>query len=160
MAGTHGAARTRENASIQNPSVAQMLLEQYKLLEERRKYFGNQFMQTIGGVAAIVSLSVGLISKDPANKPLLKGALIVGCCVFPARVLGFSNRCASRRLRARDSKGRGGPELFSDEHDPECDLPASNYRPDSHRWFLGRRRLYPNCRGCDYLVTRSRKVLC
>jgi len=36
-----------------NPTPAGLLLEQYKLLEERRRFFGGQFMQTIGGVAGI-----------------------------------------------------------------------------------------------------------
>jgi hypothetical protein len=43
------------------PSPASLLLEQYKILEERRKYFGSQFMQTIGGVGAIISALVGLL---------------------------------------------------------------------------------------------------
>jgi hypothetical protein len=77
-----GAAIAATLASVQNPTAGQLLLEQYKLLEERRKYFGSQFMQTIGGVAAIISLFVGLLGGKPENKPLLKYALIFGGLSF------------------------------------------------------------------------------
>ncbi len=65
------------------PTIAEVLLEQYKLLEERRKYFGTQFMQTIGGVLAIFSLLVGLLggSADP-NYPILRASLPFGGVAF------------------------------------------------------------------------------
>lgn len=47
----------------QKPTRGELLLEQYKLLEERRKYFGNQFMQTVGGVAVIVSVLIGVLGS-------------------------------------------------------------------------------------------------
>src|ERR1700681_4907413 len=78
----HGAAPSGTPTGAQNPTAGQLLLEQYKLLEERRKYFGSQFMQTIGGVAAIISLFVGLLGGKPENRPLLKYALIFGGLAF------------------------------------------------------------------------------
>lgn len=38
-----------------------ILMEQYKLLEERRKTFGNQFMQVIGFSIALFTLLVGFL---------------------------------------------------------------------------------------------------
>jgi hypothetical protein len=38
-----------------------VLMEQYKLLEERRKTFGNQFMQVIGFSIALFTLLVGFL---------------------------------------------------------------------------------------------------
>jgi hypothetical protein len=64
------------------PTTAELLLEQYKLLEERRKYFGSQFMQTTGGVLAIFSVLVGLLGGDTANYRVLRTALLFGGIAF------------------------------------------------------------------------------
>jgi hypothetical protein len=69
-------------SSFLSPTPGQLLLEQYKLLEERRKYFGTQFMQTIGGLVAIVSLAITLLSGKTESRPLLKYALTFGGCAF------------------------------------------------------------------------------
>lgn len=61
---------TREQTArpeSQKPTYAELLLEQYKMLEERRKYFGTQFMQTIGGVAVIVSVLIGVLGGKSAT---------------------------------------------------------------------------------------------
>lgn len=65
-----------------SPTMSELLLEQYKLLEERRKYFGSQFMQTIGGVLAIFSVLVGLLGGDKANYRVLQTALLFGGTAF------------------------------------------------------------------------------
>jgi len=57
-----------------------ILLEQYKLLEERRKTFGNQFMQVIGFFIAMFTLLVGFLGG--ANEPLLNKAIQVAGVVF------------------------------------------------------------------------------
>jgi hypothetical protein len=64
------------------PTPAQVLIEQYKLLEDRRKYFGSQFMQTIGGVGAIVSILIGLLGGKPENKGLLQPAFVFSGLAF------------------------------------------------------------------------------
>lgn len=66
----------------QKPTAADLLLEQYKLLENRRQYFGNQFMQTVGGVAAIFSVLVGLLSGKPGLGIVFASTLTVGGVVF------------------------------------------------------------------------------
>ena len=79
-----------------DPTPGQMLLEQYKLLEERRKYFGSQFMQTIGGLVAIVSLAITLLGGKPENKPMLKYALTFGGSSFLLLAL-LAHRLAKRQ---------------------------------------------------------------
>jgi len=69
---------------VRDPTTGQILLEQYKMLEERRKYFGNQFMQAIGGVTVIVTLIVGLLGGKVENRQLLKYALIFSGLAFYA----------------------------------------------------------------------------
>jgi hypothetical protein len=75
---------------IPTPSPAALLLEQYKLLEERRKYFGSQFMQTIGGVGAILSVLVGLLGGKTENAALLNWVLRIGGVSFVLfAILGY-----------------------------------------------------------------------
>ena len=88
--------------SALNPSPGQLLLEQYKLLEERRKYFGSQFMQTIGGLVAIVSLAITLLGGKPENRQLLKYALTFGGFAFLLLAL-----LAHRLARRQDDCERG-----------------------------------------------------
>lgn len=49
-----------------------VLLEQYKLLEERRKAFGREFMQTVGFILALLGIVVGLLGE---SSPLLHSIL-------------------------------------------------------------------------------------
>jgi hypothetical protein len=72
----------RGQNDLSSPTTAELLVEQYKLLEERRKYFGSQFMQTIGGVLAIFSVVVGLLGGNTANYRLLQTALLFGGTAF------------------------------------------------------------------------------
>ncbi len=65
---------------IENVSTTQVLLEQYKLLENRRMLFGKQFMQTTGAVGAVFTLVVGLLGEE--NLILLRAACGVGGAVF------------------------------------------------------------------------------
>ncbi len=74
--------RTPESSGAYKPTPAELLVEQYKLLEERRKYFGSQFMQTIGGVGAMFSLLVGLLGGSRDSQVLLRSALFVGGIAF------------------------------------------------------------------------------
>jgi hypothetical protein len=66
----------------EKPTRAELLIEQYKLLEDRRKYFGSQFMQTIGGVGAILSILIGLLGGKSDNATLLRFALLIGGIAF------------------------------------------------------------------------------
>ena len=75
-------SRVLGRADPVSPTTAELLLEQYKLLEERRKYFGSQFMQTIGGVLAIFSVLVGLLGGAEANHLLLQTVLLFGGSAF------------------------------------------------------------------------------
>lgn len=69
-------------ALVPKPTKAELLLEQYKLLEERRKYFGNQFMQTTGGVGVAVSILVGLLGGKSVSEFLLRFSLFIGGVAF------------------------------------------------------------------------------
>lgn len=53
-----------------------VLLDQYRLLEERRMYFGRQFMQTVGFVGGVLAVLIGLLGEE--NATLLRWALGVG----------------------------------------------------------------------------------
>jgi hypothetical protein len=64
------------------PTPAEILIAQYQLLEERRKYFGNQFMQTIGGVGAIFTILIGQLGGKPENRPLLRASFLFGGIAF------------------------------------------------------------------------------
>ena len=57
-----------------------ILMDQYKLLEERRKTFGNQFMQVIGFFIAMFTLLVGFLGGE--NEALLNTASRVAGVVF------------------------------------------------------------------------------
>lgn len=72
----------RGQHDLSSPTTAEFLIEQYKLLEERRKVFGNQFMQTTGGVLAIFSVLVGLLGGNTANHLVLQTALLFGGTAF------------------------------------------------------------------------------
>ena len=65
-----------------SPTPAELLLRQYELSEERRKYFGSQFMQTTGGVIAIFSLLVGLLGGKPEIAAFLRAVLVIGGIAF------------------------------------------------------------------------------
>lgn len=65
-----------------NPTPARLLLEQYKLLEDRSQFFGNQFMKMIGGVGAIFAILVGLLGGKPENDSLLRFTIFVGGAAF------------------------------------------------------------------------------
>jgi hypothetical protein len=71
-----------EPVTLQEPTVPELLLEQYKVFEERRKYFGSQFMQTIGGVTAIFTVLVGLLGGKTENRAVLRITLVVGGIAF------------------------------------------------------------------------------
>ena len=55
-------------------------MEQYKLLEERRKTFGNQFMQIIGFFVALFALTIGVLGVQ--NSDLLSLAMLVSGFTF------------------------------------------------------------------------------
>jgi hypothetical protein len=63
-----------------NECRIEVLLEQYKLLEERRKTFGQEFMQTLGFFIAAVVVVVGLLGED--NPRLLAVVLRVAGGTF------------------------------------------------------------------------------
>jgi hypothetical protein len=56
-----------------NECRIEVLLEQYKLLEERRKTFGQELMQTLGFFIALLAVVVGLLGED---NPILLAAVL------------------------------------------------------------------------------------
>ena len=75
-------ATAGEATSPLKPTATEFLLQQYLLLEERRKYFGSQFIQTLGRVTAIVTVLVGLLGGKSENKVLLRITHFAGGIAF------------------------------------------------------------------------------
>jgi len=73
---------SKEDMAVSTTSI---LLEQYKIAENRRTSFGHQFMQTTGFVIALFAASVGLIGIKSAA--LLRLTCIVGGAMFLAMAL-------------------------------------------------------------------------
>jgi hypothetical protein len=82
-----------------NERRIEVLLEQYKLLEERRKTFGQEFMQTFGFFIAAVVVVVGLLGED--NPRLLAVVLRVAGSIFIVIAL------LAQRLRKRQDDCQG-----------------------------------------------------
>ena len=61
-------------------SPVEILLEQYRIAEQRRAEFGRQFMQTAGFVSALFGIAIGLIHAN--NPALLRAACGVGGSLF------------------------------------------------------------------------------
>lgn len=80
--GTEAQQAKLQTVAPQKPTAPELLLEQYRLFEERRKYFGSQFMQTIGGVTAIFTVFVGLLGGKTENRDVLRIALFIGGIAF------------------------------------------------------------------------------
>ena len=57
-----------------------ILTEQYKLLEERRKSFGREFIQTLGFFIALFTILIGFLGEK--NLALLTSVLRVGGVIF------------------------------------------------------------------------------
>lgn len=75
-------AATSHSEFALKPTLAELLIEQYKLFEDRRQYFGSQFMQTIGGVSLIFSILIGLVGGKSENSILLAFTLVIGGGAF------------------------------------------------------------------------------
>lgn len=76
-----------------NERRVEVLLEQYRLLEERRKTFGQEFMQTLGFFIALLAVVVGLLGED--NPRLLAAVLRVAGGIF------IMTAVLAQRLRTR-----------------------------------------------------------
>jgi len=83
-------------ADVLKPTPAELLFDQYKLLEERRKYFGSQFMQTLGGVGAVFAFLVSQLGGKKENSELLAFVLIFGGLAFMLLAL-LAYRLGSRQ---------------------------------------------------------------
>jgi len=76
-----------------NVQRVEILLAQYKLLEERRKTFGQEFMQTLGFFIALFVVLVGLLGKS--NPTLLAAVFRVAGATF------IMTAILAQRLRRR-----------------------------------------------------------
>ena len=85
----------------------EILLQQYRLLEERRMYFGRQFMQTVAFVGGVLAVLVGLLGQQ--NEVLLRWVLGIGgvasllMAVLASRLGQRQDDCENgmRRIEAR-----------------------------------------------------------